>query len=85
VRPVSAVYLVPKGIPEPALRTLTDAFNKLWKDNQFTEEYARLTGEPADPLNRDEIEQVLRQIPKDPKVLEVYKILIGAGPLPAVR
>lgn len=85
VRPVSAVYLVPKGIPEPALRTLTDAFNKLWKDIQFTEEYERLTGEPADPLNRDEIEQVLRQIPKDPKVLEVYKILIGAGPLPPVR
>lgn len=84
-RPGSSVFFAPKGIPEVALKALKEAFNKVWNDPQFTEEYQRVTGEPPDPITGEEIEQVLRQIPKDPKVVEVYKQIIGAGPLPASR
>jgi hypothetical protein len=84
-RPGSSVFFAPKGILEPALRALKEGFDKLWKDTEFLKEYERVTGEPADPITGEEIEQALAQIPKDPKVVEIYNQLIGAGPLPPTR
>jgi hypothetical protein len=84
-RPGSSVFFTPKGIPAPALAALKEGFNKLWKDPEFLKEYERITGEPADPITGEEIEQAVAQIPKDPKVMEVYKQIIGGGPLPSSR
>ncbi len=36
----------------------------------------------ADPITGEEIEQTLRNRPKDPKLMKLYRQLIGAGPLP---
>lgn len=84
-RPTSAPYFAPKGIPEPAMRALEEAFNKVWKDREFLKEYASITGEPADPMTGEEIEEILRQLPKDPRIKEIYKQLIGVEPLPPSR
>jgi len=84
-RPGSSVFMIAKGAPEPALRALNEAFDRLWKDPQFAEEYKKLSGEPTDPITGPEIHQVLDRMPKDPKVMEVYKQLISAGPLPPAR
>jgi hypothetical protein len=80
-----SVFFVPKGIPEPALKELRDAFEKVWKDPEFAEEYPRVAGEPLDPITGNEIEEVIRQMPQDAKVTEVYKQLIGGGALPVAR
>ena len=84
-RPTGAPYFAPKGIPEPALKALRDGFNRMFHDPQFAKEYGRLAAEETDPMTGEDIEEVLRQMPKDPKIAEIYKQLIGAGPLPAVR
>jgi hypothetical protein len=39
------------------------------------------TGES--PFTGEEIERVLRQLPQDPRITDIYKQLIGAGPLPS--
>lgn len=82
-RPGGSTLFVSKGIPEPAVRALREAFKKVWSDALFAEDYKRLTGEPADPITGEEIERVLRQIPQDPRITEIYKQLIGGGPLPS--
>jgi tripartite-type tricarboxylate transporter receptor subunit TctC len=84
-RPGSAIFLVPKGIPEPALKALRDAFNRMWQDPQFIKEYERIADEPADHITGEEIHRALQAIPKDPKVFEVYKQLITNAPLPPGR
>jgi len=84
-RPTSAPYFVPKGIPEPALKALKEAFERVWKDPQFIKEYSTTTGEPADPMTGEEIEEVLRQLPKEPRIKEIYTQIIAAGPLPPAR
>jgi tripartite-type tricarboxylate transporter receptor subunit TctC len=84
-RPTSAPYFAPKGIPEPALRALKEAFDRTWKDPEFIKEYSSTTGEPADPMTGEEIEEVLRQLPKDPKIKEIYTRIIAAGALPPAR
>lgn len=84
-RPTGAPYFAPKGIPEPALKALREGFNKMFSDPQFAKEYERLTGEPADPMTGEEIDELLRQMPRDARVQDLYKQLIGAGPLPPSR
>lgn len=84
-RPGSAIFLAPKGIPEPALKALREAFNRMWQDPQFIKEYERIADEPADPITGDQIHRALQAIPKDPKVFEVYKQLITNAPLPPAR
>jgi len=84
-RPASSGFIVPKGIPDAALKDLKTAFNKIWEDPQFAKDYRRLTGEPALPVTGEEIEAALRKIPKNPKFMRVYKQVISAGPLPPGR
>jgi tripartite-type tricarboxylate transporter receptor subunit TctC len=80
--PGTSVFFAPKGLPQPALKALTEAFNKVWADRQLHEEYERLTGEPADPVTGEEVDRALQQISKDPKVMNTYKQLMAGGPLP---
>jgi tripartite-type tricarboxylate transporter receptor subunit TctC len=84
-RPVSSVYLAPKGMPDPAVKALHEAFKRVWSDPQFREEYERTTQEPADPMTGEEIETIFKELPQDPRVRETYKQLIGAGPIPPGR
>jgi hypothetical protein len=77
-----SIFFVHKNIPAAALKDLKDAFDRVWKDPQFVEEYERTTSEKADPMTADDFSELLKQMPRDPKVIETYKQLLGAGPLP---
>jgi hypothetical protein len=85
LRPSASVLFAPKGIPEMALRDLKQAFSKVWSDRQFVEEYARVIAEPNDPITGEEIEKALAQLPRDPKIMQMYKEISGLGTLPPVR
>jgi hypothetical protein len=85
IRPSGTVFVAPKGIPDPALRALGEAFNRVWSDPQFAKEFARVTKEQPDPVTGEEVDRVLEQAPKDRKIMEVYRQIIGAGPLPSSR
>lgn len=83
--PGTSVFFVTKGIPDNALKALKEAFNRVWSDPRLAEEYERSTGEPAEPVTGEEIDRALAQIPKDARVLNAYKQLIGGGPIPPSR
>jgi hypothetical protein len=85
IRPASGPYLAPKGIPERVLTDLRGAFDRVWADPEFAAEYQRLTKESADPVTGQEIERVLRKMPADPKVREVYTQLLGSALLPSIK
>jgi tripartite-type tricarboxylate transporter receptor subunit TctC len=81
----TSAFIASKGIPEPALKALSEAFDKVWTDPQFAREYEKLTNEPVDPIAGEEIERAHHEMPREIRVMEAYKQLIGAGPLPAAR
>ncbi len=80
-----SVFYAPRDIPEPVLKTLIEAFNKVWRDPEWAKEHEQLTKEAADAQTGDELHAMLSQVPKDPKVIDVYKQLIGGGPVPSPR
>jgi tripartite-type tricarboxylate transporter receptor subunit TctC len=83
--PGGSIFFVHKDIPAAALKALREAFDKVWKDPQFLDEYEQMTGEKADPMTTEDFEKLLQQMPRDLNVIEAYKQLLSAGPLPPSR
>jgi tripartite-type tricarboxylate transporter receptor subunit TctC len=83
--PGGSIFFVHRETTPAALKALREAFSKLWKDRQFADEYGRMTRELADPMTAEDFEELLRNMPKDPKVLDTYKQLLAAGPVPPAR
>ncbi len=81
--PGGSLFYVRKDIPEEALKELRAAFDKVWKDPEFLKDYKRFTRQAASPVLGEDYERFLRNRPRDPHVLKVYKQLTEAGPLPS--
>jgi hypothetical protein len=54
----------------------------MYADKEFLAEYQKLTGEEASPLLPDVHEKAMRELPREPDVINLYKMLGGAQPLP---
>jgi tripartite-type tricarboxylate transporter receptor subunit TctC len=75
-------FVLPPGTPKDRVQILQDAFRKAYSDPDFSKEYKKMTADDASPLMPDAHEKVIREIPRDPEVAEIFKKIVGAGPLP---
>jgi hypothetical protein len=56
---------------------------KAFKDPEFQRDYKKLTGEDPDPLMPEEMEKVVREMPRDAEAIDRLKILAAEGPFPS--
>ncbi|HUC98607.1 MAG TPA: hypothetical protein VMR88_09000 [Candidatus Polarisedimenticolaceae bacterium] len=82
-RLVGSPYMLPPRTPKDKVEILQEAMRKTLKDVQFHREYKKLVGDDVDPLMPEELSKAIRDIPRDPEVIEMLRTLSGAGPLPA--
>jgi tripartite-type tricarboxylate transporter receptor subunit TctC len=75
-------FFLPPGVPKERVQVLTDAMRKTLSDPEFLKEYQKLSGEEASPLAAEALEKVIRELPRDANVVELFKKLAGADPLP---
>jgi hypothetical protein len=54
-------------------------------DPQFHKEYKKFTADEPTPLMPENHEQAINEIPRETEVVEIFKQIIGAGPLPSRR
>ena len=76
-------YVVPPGTPPEIVKTLRSAMAKTFKDPDFPKEFRKLMGSDPSPLTGEEMESALRELPRDPGTLGLYKKMTEHGPLPA--
>ena len=74
---------LPPGVPADRVQILSEAMRKTLGDPEFLKEYQRLSGETASPLMADALSKVIRELPRDANVVELFNKLAGADPLPA--
>jgi hypothetical protein len=74
--------VLPPGTPKDRADILREAMRKVYTDREFLAEYQKMTGEEASPLLPDAHEKAIRELPRDPEVIEFYKLLGGTQPLP---
>jgi tripartite-type tricarboxylate transporter receptor subunit TctC len=78
----SQAFVLPPGTPNDRVKTLKDAFRKSWKDPEFHENWKKMTRADASPLMPEEVEDLVKNIPRDPDDIKLYNRIAGAEPLP---
>jgi len=82
-RVVGTILMAPPGTPKDRLDILKEAVRKTNSDPQFAADYKRLTGgDDPTPLDPDEQARIVRNIPRDPEIIELFKKFAGTAPLP---
>lgn len=76
-------FFLPPGVPKERAQVLIDAMRKTLGDPEFANEYRKLSNEKPSPLGAEALEKVIRELPRDANVVEIFKKLAGAEPLPA--
>jgi tripartite-type tricarboxylate transporter receptor subunit TctC len=75
-------YVLPPGTPREIVKTLRAAMAKAFKDPEFHREFKKLVGSEPSPLTGEEVEEAIRELPRDPEIIALYKKLADHGPLP---
>lgn len=75
-------FVLPPGTPKDRVEILQEAFRKTYRDPEFFREYKKLTADDPTPLLPENHERAIREIPRDAEAIELFKKLVGAGPLP---
>ena len=76
-------FVLPPGTPKDRVEIIQGAFRKAYQDPEFFREYKKLTGDEPTPLLPELHDKAVRDIPREREVVEVFKKLVGAGPLPS--
>ncbi len=74
---------LPPGTPQEQVEILKAAMVKTFTDPEFPAEFKKFTGDEATPLLPDEMAKALKELPRDPETLALFKKLNAAEPLPA--
>jgi tripartite-type tricarboxylate transporter receptor subunit TctC len=75
-------FVLPPGTPKDRVQILQEAMRKTYRDPEFFKEYAKLTGLKAEPQMPEELEQTIKDMPRDREAVELFKKLTGPDPLP---
>ena len=78
----SQAFVLPPGTQPDRVKTLKDAFRKSWKDPEFLANWKKMTRADASPLMPEEVEEMVKNIPRDPEDIKLYNRIAGAEPLP---
>jgi len=76
-------YVVPPATQPEIVKTLRAAMAKSFKDPDFPKEFKKLMGSEPTPLTGEEMDSALRELPRDPATLALYKKMTEHDPLPA--
>ena len=75
-------YILPPGTPKEVVATLRGATAKAFKDPGFHAEFKKLMTTEPTPLTGEQVEAAIRELPRDPEIVSLYKKMADQGPLP---
>jgi hypothetical protein len=71
------------GTPPELVKILRDAMVRTFKDSAFQQDFQKLMGREPTPLTGEDVQKLVRELPRDPEVIGLYKKLAEHEPLPA--
>ncbi|MGB7952078.1 MAG: hypothetical protein WCH75_30685 [Candidatus Binatia bacterium] len=75
-------FFLPPETPKERVQLLREAMRKTFTDPDFVKEFHKLTGDDPTPLMPEALEKAIKDMPRDADVIELFKTLAGAEPLP---
>jgi tripartite-type tricarboxylate transporter receptor subunit TctC len=83
LRLIGSPYILPPGVSPERTQVLRAAFRKIFDDPEFHKEYKKLVGDEPTPLAAEEVQRAIETLPREPSVIETFKLITSANPLPA--
>jgi tripartite-type tricarboxylate transporter receptor subunit TctC len=75
-------FILPPATQKDRAEIIKEALRKTFKDPEFFKEYKKVVGEEPTPLLPEENERAIRELPREPETIELFKKFAGAGALP---
>ena len=75
-------YVLPPGTPGEIVQILRSGMVKAFKDPEFHKEFKKLMSDEPTPLSGEEVQTAIRELPRDPETVALYKKLAENGPMP---
>ena len=75
-------YVLPPGTPPEIVKTLRAGFAKGLHDPEFNSEFKKLMASDPSPLTGEQVETAIRELPRDPETVALYKKMADQGPIP---
>ena len=81
LRGTGSPYFIGPGTPKDRVQILQAAFRKAYDDPEFEKEYKKAIGDDPSPINPEEYQTAIREIPRGAEIIELYKKFSGGDPL----
>jgi tripartite-type tricarboxylate transporter receptor subunit TctC len=82
-RTATSPFVLPPGTPKDRVEILQDGMRKVFRDPEFRTEFQKLVSDEVSPLMPEELAKIIREMPRDPEVIEMLKKFSGVDPLPS--
>jgi hypothetical protein len=82
-RLVGSPYVALPGTPKDRVDMLQEAMRKAMQDPDFHREYKKIVGDEVEPVSAEQLTKEIRDMPREPEVIDLLKAVAGGGPLPA--
>ena len=79
---IGSPFILPPGTPKEHIDILSEAMRKTFRDPEFAANFKKLTSADATPLFPEEQAKAIKEIPRDPETVDLFKKISGGGPLP---
>jgi tripartite-type tricarboxylate transporter receptor subunit TctC len=76
-------YIFPPGTPKERVGIIREAMRKSFSDPEFLAEFKKLMGDDASPVGGEDLERAIRELPRDPDVIQLYNKMGGPDRLPS--
>jgi len=64
------------------VQIIREAMRKAFADPEFPAEFKKLMGDDPSPLGGEELEQAIKELPRDKEAVQLYQKLAGPDPFP---
>lgn len=77
-------FIIPPATQKDRAEIIKEAIRRTFKDPEFVKEYRKVVGEDPTPLLPEENERAIRDLPRDPETIDLFKKFAGPGALPSL-
>ena len=74
-------FVLPPATPKERVEILQETMRRTFKDPEFRKEYKK-TGDESAPLMPEALDRLVKGLPREAEVVDLFKKLFGADPLP---
>lgn len=82
LRLTGSTWILPPGTGKEPAEILQEAIRKAFKDPAFHEAYKKATGEDATPVMPEDLQRIVKDVPRDPEIVGFFNRIAGPELLP---